>query len=190
MDTEIKTATIARDGRITPWIYLGGYIATIPLANWMIGNVGTFCIPDGPCMIPVGFGMSAPSGVLMVGAALVLRDQVQEHLGIKWSLFGVLIGAILSYFLANPFIAIASIFAFGVSELIDFAAYTSIRKKGRELAIAISGLVGAICDSVVFLYIAFGSLAYVEGQIFGKLAISLLAAGVLWMMKNERDTQP
>ncbi len=43
------------------------YIATIPAANWLIGNVGTTCVPNGPCLIPVGFGLMAPSGVLMVG---------------------------------------------------------------------------------------------------------------------------
>lgn len=161
------------------WGYLAGYIATIPAANWMIGNVGTFCVSDGPCMIPVGFGMTAPSGVLMVGAALVLRDQVQEHLGTRWSLGGVLFGAILSYLLADPFIALASIVAFGISELVDFAAYTYLRKRGRALAVAASGLVGAVMDSIAFLYIAFGSLAYVEGQIFGKLVISLLAAAAI-----------
>ena len=161
------------------WAYLAGYIATIPAANWMIGNVGTFCIPDGPCMIPVGFGMTAPSGVLMVGAALVLRDQVQEHLGAKWALGGILVGAILSYLLADPFIALASILAFGVSELVDFGAYTYVRKYGRALAVAASGLVGAVMESIVFLYVAFGSLAYVEGQIFGKLIISLLAAAAI-----------
>lgn len=161
------------------WGYLAGYIATIPAANWMIGNVGTFCIPDGPCMIPVGFGMTAPSGVLMVGAALVLRDQVQEHLGTQWSLGGILVGAILSYLLADPFIALASILAFGVSELVDFGAYTYVRKYGRALAVAASGIVGAVMDSIVFLYVAFGSLAYVEGQIFGKLVISLLAAAAI-----------
>ena len=161
------------------WGYLAGYIATIPAANWMIGNIGTFCIPDGPCMIPVGFGMTAPSGVLMVGAALVLRDQVQEHLGTRWSLAGILVGAVLSYLLADPFIAIASIVAFGISELVDFAAYTYVRQRGRALAVAVSGLVGAVMDSMAFLYIAFGSLAYVEGQIFGKLLISLLAAAAI-----------
>jgi uncharacterized PurR-regulated membrane protein YhhQ (DUF165 family) len=161
------------------WGYLAGYIATIPAANWMIGNVGTFCIPDGPCMIPVGFGMTAPSGVLMVGAALVLRDQVQEHLGSRWSLGGIIFGALLSYLLSDPFIAVASIVAFGLSELVEFAAYTSVRKRGRALAVAASGLVGAVMDSVAFLYIAFGSLAYVEGQIFGKLVISLLAAAAI-----------
>lgn len=56
------------------------FALTVPAANWMIGNVGT-CIPDGPCLVPVGFGFEAPSGVLMVGAALVLRDIVHERLG-------------------------------------------------------------------------------------------------------------
>jgi len=127
-------------------------------------------------MIPLGFGLSAPSGVLMVGAALVLRDQVQEHMGAKWALCGIIVGAILSYLFADPFIAIASILAFGVSELIDFAAYTYVRKYGRAIAVAASGLVGAIVDSTVFLYVAFGSLAYIEGQIVGKLIISIIAA--------------
>lgn len=164
------------------WLLIGGYIATIPAANWMIGNVGTFCVPDGPCVIPLGFGLSAPSGVLMVGLALVLRDQVQEIFGTKWSLAAIGMGAILSYLLADPFIAIASILAFTVSELVDFAVYTAIRKKDRALAVAASGLVGAILDSAVFLYVAFGSLAFIEGQIVGKVLISLIAAGVIKFM--------
>jgi len=45
------------------------FALTIPTANWLIGNVGTVCIPDGPCLIPVGFGLMAPSGVLMIGVA-------------------------------------------------------------------------------------------------------------------------
>lgn len=166
------------------WGYLAGFIATIPAANWMIGNVGTYCVPDGPCLIPVGFGFDAPSGVLMVGAALVLRDQVQEYFGAKWSIGAILIGAVLSYLLADPFIALASIAAFATSELVDLAAYTAIRKRSRALAIAASGLVGAVFDSVVFLYIAFGSLAYVEGQIIGKVAISVVVAAIFQFSKK------
>ena len=44
------------------------------IANWLIGNVGVTCIPGGPCLIPVWPGIMSPSGVLMIGAALVLRD--------------------------------------------------------------------------------------------------------------------
>jgi hypothetical protein len=65
-----KGATTMNKG----YIAATGYALTIPAANWMIGNVGTFCVPDGPCLIPLGFGLMAPSGVLMIGLALVLRD--------------------------------------------------------------------------------------------------------------------
>ena len=164
---------------LNKWTFIVGYMATIPIANFMIGNIGTFCVPDGPCMIPVGFGYSAPSGVLMVGLALVLRDYVQEHFGTKWSIAAITFGAILSYFLADPFIALASFVAFATSELFDFAVYTYVRKRDRALAIAASGVVGSILDSAVFLFIAFQSLAYIEGQIIGKVAISLLAAIII-----------
>ena len=33
--------------------YFLGFIACIPLANWMIGHVGTVCVPQGPCLVPV-----------------------------------------------------------------------------------------------------------------------------------------
>lgn len=158
---------------------VGGYIATIPAANFMIGNVGTFCIPDGPCMIPVGFGLSAPSGVLMVGAALVLRDAVQEAFGAKWAFASVILGVVISYLLADPWIAFASLTAFALSELLDFAVYTYIRVKGRALAVLMSGIVGAIADSAAFLYIAFGSFDYISGQIIGKLFFTVIVAALL-----------
>lgn len=145
----------------------------------MIGNVGTFCIPDGPCMIPVGFGLSAPSGVLMVGAALVLRDAVQEAFGSKWAFASVILGVIISYLLADPWIAFASLTAFALSELLDFAVYTYIREKGRALAVLMSGIVGAIADSAAFLYIAFGSFDYISGQIIGKLFFTVIVAALL-----------
>lgn len=145
----------------------------------MIGNVGTFCIPDGPCMIPVGFGLSAPSGVLMVGAALVLRDAVQEAFGAKWAFASVILGVVISYLLADPWIAFASLTAFALSELLDFAVYTYIREKGRALAVLMSGIVGAIADSAAFLYIAFGSFDYISGQIIGKLFFTVIVAALL-----------
>ena len=100
-------------------------------------------------------------------------------MGAKWALGGIIVGAILSYLLADPFIAIASIVAFSVSELVDFAAYSYLRQRGRALAVAVSGLVGAVMDSIAFLYIAFGSLAYIEGQIIGKVIVSFMAAALI-----------
>ena len=73
------------------------FALTMPLANYLIGNFGTECIPNGPCLIPVGFGLMAPSGVLIIGLALVLRDWLQELTNWKWSAFAVIIGGFLSW---------------------------------------------------------------------------------------------
>lgn len=179
MVESFKSTTSFKDG--LKFLLLPAYVATIPIANWMIGNIGTICVPNGPCLIPVGFGMTAPSGVLMVGIALVLRDLVQEQFGKKWSIVAIIVGAILSYLLADPFIAIASFVAFFASEFIDFLVYSKIRKKGRSMAIAVSGLFGAVLDSAIFLYMAFGSIAFIEGQIFAKAMIGFLVAGAYKM---------
>src|SRR5271165_6584902 len=78
-------------------IFLVLFALTIPAANWLIGHVGTACVsPQGPCVVPVAPGLMAPSGVMMVGVALVLRDLVQRRLGRMWSLGAIGVGAILS----------------------------------------------------------------------------------------------
>ncbi|MFZ1102714.1 MAG: VUT family protein, partial [Hyphomicrobiaceae bacterium] len=59
------------------YAFLIAFTLCIPAANWLIGNVGTACMPNGPCLIPVAPGIDAPSGVPMIGFALVLRDLVQ-----------------------------------------------------------------------------------------------------------------
>jgi uncharacterized PurR-regulated membrane protein YhhQ (DUF165 family) len=152
------------------------YVTTIPSANWLIGNVGSVCIPNGPCLIPVAPGIMAPSGVLMIGLALVLRDALHETSGGKWTLGAIAAGTILSAMVAPPALIIASAVAFLISELADFGVYAPLRKRGLMLAVITSGIVGAAVDSIVFLLIAFGSLDYAIGQIIGKLWASLAAA--------------
>jgi uncharacterized PurR-regulated membrane protein YhhQ (DUF165 family) len=156
------------------------FIATIPAANWLIGNVGTECIPNGPCLIPVGLGLSAPSGVLMIGAALVLRDAIQEIGGVKLASVAILIGAALTWLIASPALAVASIAAFVVAEFADLAVYTPLRRKGLSLAILASGLVGSVVDSAVFLWLAFGSLDFMTGQVVGKMLMTAAAATLVY----------
>lgn len=150
------------------YLFLAGFALCIPAANWLIGNAGTECIPDGPCLIPVWPGLTAPSGVLMIGLALVLRDLVQRRLGAKFVLGAIIAGAALSAFLAPPALVVASGTAFLLSELADFAVYTPLQRRRLVLAVFLSGLVGLVIDSAVFLYLAFGSLDYLAGQIVGK----------------------
>jgi len=159
------------------------FMATIPAANWLIGHVGTECIPGGPCVVPVGFGLTAPSGVLMIGLALVLRDAVQETGGRQVAILAILGGAGLSALVATPSIAFASAVAFLLSELADLAVYTPLRRRGLGLAILASGIVGAVVDSAVFLWLAFGSLDFMAGQVVSKTWMALVAALVIAMQR-------
>lgn len=171
------------------WILLAAYIACIPAANWLIGNVGTICVPNGPCLVPVGFGLTAPTGVMMIGLALVLRDLVQRDLGRVVAVSAIIVGAILSAAVAPPALVIASGAAFLLSELADFAVYTPLQKRGFILAVAASSVVGLIVDSILFLWLAFGSLDYLAGQIVGKTWMVLVAVLVLFIIRQARTAR-
>jgi uncharacterized PurR-regulated membrane protein YhhQ (DUF165 family) len=172
--------------------YFLAFMACIPAANWMIGHLGTTCVPDGPCLVPVfpwspqGGPMMAPSGVSMIGIALVLRDLVQRRLGRVAALMAIVAGAALSGALAPPQLVVASTTAFFLSELADFAVFTPLQKRGLVLAVLASAVVGLIADSILFLYLAFGSLEFLEGQVLGKTWMVLLALPfVHWIRKRE-----
>lgn len=166
------------------YIALAAFAATIPAANWLIGNVGTTCIPNGPCLIPVAPGLMAPSGVLMIGLALVLRDVVHERLGARYATAAILVGAGLSFGLAPAALAVASGAAFLLSEAADMAVYTPLRRRNLTAAVLVSGAVGAAVDSALFLWLAFGSLDYLSGQVVGKFWMSALAIPVLMVMRR------
>jgi uncharacterized PurR-regulated membrane protein YhhQ (DUF165 family) len=158
----------------------------------MIGHVGTVCVPHGPCLVPVwpwgpeGHPLMAPSGVLLIGLALVLRDMVQRRLGRSVAITAIVAGAALSGAVAPPQLIVASTAAFLLSELADFAVYTPLQSRGLVLAVLASSVVGLVVDSVLFLWLAFGSLDYVAGQILGKLWMVLLALPVVhWIRKHE-----
>jgi queuosine precursor transporter len=185
------TAT-ARGGAPVGFVALTGYVATIVLANVFLGHVG-LCPPPGqlgPCVLPVGFGLYAPSGVLWVGAALFLRDVVQDALGRRWAITGILVGAVLSWLVAAPGLALASGVAFLLSEAADFAVYTPLRERHlRWQGVLASGVVGSLVDSVVFLWLAFGSLAFLAGQFVGKTEITLSCAALVWLWSVRRQQQ-
>lgn len=156
-------------------VFLVLFCLTIPAANWMIGNVGTVCVRNGPCLVPVAPGLVAPSGVLMVGLALVLRDLVQRRLGVEFGIAAIIAGAVISAGIAPGSLVIASAAAFLLSEFADFAVYTPLARRRLVLAVLASSLVGLVVDSIVFLWLAFGSLDFLAGQVVGKLWMVLLA---------------
>lgn len=143
-------------------LWFMSYLATIIAANWAVRTFG---------VIPVGFGQSAPAGVIFVGLAFTLRDQLQDALG-RWAVTGaIVLGAALSSVI-DPSLGLASGAAFLVSEFVDFAVYDRIRQRSRIAAIFLSNTAGALLDSILFLAIAFGSLAYLPGQVLGKMLVT------------------
>ncbi|AII27778.1 hypothetical protein AWJ26_gp26 (endogenous virus) [Sinorhizobium phage phiLM21] len=162
------------------------FAATIPAANWLIGSVGTECSQQGPCLIPVGFGLQAPSGVLMVGLSLVLRDLVHEVGGAKAALVAITIGGGLAWLFAPPALVLASVLAFVLAEVADLAVYAPLRANRLWLAVLASGFIGAAVDSAVFLWVAFGSLDFIAGQIVGKLWMTVAALPFLLTIQRLR----
>lgn len=170
------------------YLLLAAYLLCIPAANWLIGNVGTSCIENGPCVMPVGFGLMAPSGVLMIGLALVLRDLVQRRLGLHWVLAAILAGSMISAAIAPPALVLASATAFLLSELADTAVYTPLAERRLMLAVALSSFAGVVIDSAIFLWLAFGSLAFLPGQILGKTLMVIAAMPVIWWIRQRERT--
>lgn len=180
--------TLTQRLRTEGFVFLAAYIACIPVANWLIQHVGTICPPDGPCLIPVApGGLMAPSGVLMAGLALVLRDLVQRRLGVTYGLAAIGAGTILSAALAPAPLVVASAVAFLLSELADFAVYTPLQKRGLVLAVAASSFVGLVADSLLFLWLAFGSLEFLAGQIVGKVLMVLLTLPAIRWLRNRDE---
>lgn len=168
-------------------IFLVLFCLTIPAANWMIGHVGTICPPNSPCLLPVAPGLMAPSGVVMIGFALVLRDLVQRRLGAEFGLAAIVAGTAISALVAPAALVIASATAFFISELADFAVYTPLARRRLVLAVIASSLIGIVLDSAVFLWLAFGSLDFLIGQIVGKAWMVLLSIPFISYLRRRDD---
>jgi uncharacterized PurR-regulated membrane protein YhhQ (DUF165 family) len=125
----------------------------------------------------------APSGVLTVGLAFVLRDLVQRRLGRTWSLCAIAGGAILSGAVAPPSLVIASAVAFFVSELADFLVYTPLQSRRFIIAVVASSMVGLVVDSVIFLWLAFNSLEFLWGQVIGKTWMVLASLPFVYWLR-------
>jgi uncharacterized PurR-regulated membrane protein YhhQ (DUF165 family) len=161
-------------------IWLALYVGTIFGANWAIATFG---------LVPVGFGLLAPAGVYFAGLAFTFRDLTQESLGRRWTFGAILLGAGLSA-LVSPQFALASGVAFLLSETADLLVYSPLRERHWLGAVALSNTVGLVVDSALFLLLAFGSLAFLPGQLVGKGLMTVLAVAVLWAWRNRGHRLP
>jgi len=149
------------------------YIALIAAINYGFTVVPLVTLPGGEKWPPMS---------LVVGFAFVARDFSQREIG-HGVLLAMLAGAVLSWWTANPFVAVASGLAFLISELADWAVYTWTK---RPLAqrVLLSSAVGTPVDSVVFLWLI-GHLS-VAG-VLTMTASKMLGALVVWWMLRRRE---
>ena len=159
------------------------FVATVLFANWALERWG---------VVPIGFGLEAPAGVFFAGLGFLLRDALHELGGRAWVVSAIVTGAFLSWFVSDQAtipggllpIAVASGCAFLVSEFADFGVYTPLRDRTLTGAVGLSQVVGAAVDSALFLWLAFGSLAFFTGQFVGKtlmvLPVLLLLGAYRW----------
>lgn len=158
-------------------IAAAAFVATVWAANYALNRWGS---------VPVGFGLEAPAGVYFAGLAFTLRDITHRTLGRHAVIAAIMAGAALSYLLSDGTIpgghvsiAVASGVAFLVSEALDLAVYEPVRARGWMPAVALSNTVGLVADSVLFLWLAFGSLSLIWGQIVGKAWMTVIAIAVI-----------
>jgi uncharacterized PurR-regulated membrane protein YhhQ (DUF165 family) len=165
--------------KILPIAAAVAFVATILAANYVTTEYG---------LVPVGFGLMATAGTYFAGLAFVLRDSVQDGLGRRAVLALVVAGALLSYLISDPFIALASGVAFLVSEVADLAIYTPLRKRGYIRAAIASNTIGATVDTLLFLWIAgFGITgSIVAGQMVGKLAVTAVVVAAVLAVRGVR----
>lgn len=133
---------------IAPIAFFAGFVFSIFAANWALGRWG---------FVSIGFGMTAPAGVYFAGLTFGLRDALHELVGRWWVLAAIICGGLVSAVI-EPQFALASAAAFTFSETVDLSVYEPLRERQWGVAVVLSNVAGSITDSLLFLWLAFGSI--------------------------------
>lgn len=121
-----------------------------------------------------------------VGCIYIVRDFAQREIR-HYVFIAMMIGAALSFFLAGHAIAIASVSAFVMGELIDWAVFTFTRQPLSKRLI-LSACLSAPIDTAIFLAILhqLNSVGF-SIMALGKI-IGVFIVWMIWKMKTMRAT--
>lgn len=157
-----------------------GLLASVYAANWLVQHVGIVRVWP--------WDAYAPAGVYMAGLAFLFRDTVQRLASVQLALLGIACGALLSL-LISPTLAGASAAAFAASELVGLLVLWLL---GRWLftAIGVAQIAAALVDSLLFLWLAFGSVQFWQGQTLGKLTVLAFAFPIVYASRRLTDGCP
>jgi hypothetical protein len=145
------------------------YIACVVLVNYAFDVAPLVSLPGGEVWSPVSLG---------VGMVFVVRDYAQREIG-HLILPSMLAGGAISWFMATPAVALASVCAFLAGELLDWAVYTGTRRPFSQ-RILLSSALGTPVDSAVFLglmgiFSLPGLLIMTAAKMLGALLVFFLA---------------
>ncbi|ESQ86893.1 hypothetical protein ABAC460_21995 [Asticcacaulis sp. AC460] len=160
----------------TPWTYL--YLFLIPFINWCFAAVPQVALPDGGSWTPMA---------IVTGLVLVVRDFAQREIS-HWIIGALVIGLALSFLTSDPAVALASTCAFAVSELVDWAVYTFIKRPLSE-RVAISTALSAPLDSVVFYAIASTTIPGIFNiwSLASSVASKLAGVAIVYFVMRRRE---
>lgn len=149
------------------------YVVLIVLVNYGFSVVPLVALPTGEMWPPMS---------LAVGLVFVVRDFAQRAIG-HWILAAMVVAGILSWYMADPFIAVASVAAFAVSETSDWLVYSYSGRSFRD-RVLLSSAIGTPVDSVVFLALI-GHLSL--SGVLAMTASKMVGAVVIWSLLNRRS---
>ncbi|MCH7487896.1 MAG: VUT family protein [Proteobacteria bacterium] len=149
------------------------YVALIVAVNYGFTVAPLVALPGGGTWPPIS---------LAVGFVFIARDYAQREVGHR-VIIAMLAAGIISYFMASPFVAVASVAAFLISEFADWAVYSFT---GRSFArrVLLSSAVGTPIDSAVFLALI-GQFSVIG--VLAMTASKMLGALLVWWMIRRRE---
>ena len=152
------------------WVAL--YIAAIVAVNWMFTAIAPWQTPLGDLYL----------ADIVVGFVYVLRDYAQRDIG-HYVLFATAVAGVLTWFMVDPAIAVASITAFMLSETADWAVYSWLRRPLSQ-RILISSAIAVPLDTFAFQYLA----GYLTPAAFmTEVASKALGVIIVWYLLRARD---
>lgn len=148
---------------------IAAYIAAISAANLLVAKYGP--------------AITVVNAFLLIGLDLALRDYLHDLWKVRRAakMAALIATAGVVSFAINPAagrIAIASLAAFTVAALIDWAVYSAMRRTPWLARANASNVAGALSDSILFPALAFG-WPPVAGIVFGQFIAKTLG-GFVW----------
>lgn len=134
------------------------FAALVVAANVLTSQLGLW---------PAGFGLMVTAGTYAAGLTFAVRDELHDQGGWVAVVGAIGVGALLSWWLAAPAVALASVVAFACSELLDALVYSPLRDRGRRTALVVSNVFGSVADTVLFLALASPLIGPFSWVVFG-----------------------